>query len=397
MAQAQREWYEKDYYKVLGVPEKASEDELRRAYRKLAKAHHPDAHPGSEERFKEISAAYDVVGDADKRKEYDEIRRLGPMANPFAGAAAGGRPGGRAGTRGGGGGGGFSFTADDVGGVFGDLFGRLRGGGQPGTTTGAGPRRGGDVEAELHLSFLDAAHGVTTALNLTSEATCSTCHGSGAAPGTSASVCPRCAGRGVMDDNQGFFSFSRPCPQCGGAGMIVETPCPTCGGGGTEMRPRQVKVRIPAGVANDQRIRLKGKGGAGAQGGPAGDLYVIVKVTPHPLFGRRGRDLTVTVPVTFAEATLGAEIKVPTLDDPVTVKIPPGTRSGKTFRVRNRGIPSGSTTAARSGSPPKPTGPGDLLVTVEVDVPATLTDTQREAVEALAAASTGSPRSHLGV
>jgi molecular chaperone DnaJ len=394
MPQAQREWYEKDYYKVLGVSDKASEDELRRAYRKLAKAHHPDAHPGSEERFKEISAAYDVVGDADKRKEYDEIRRLGPVGNPFAGAGAGGRPGAQ-GARGGGGGG-FNFSTDDLGGVFGDLFGRIRGGGQQGAGA-AGARRGADVEAELHLSFLDAAHGVTTALNLTSEATCSTCHGSGAAPGTSASVCPRCAGRGVTDDNQGFFSFSRPCPQCGGAGMIVETPCPTCHGGGTETRPRQVKVRIPAGVANDQRIRLKGKGGAGAQGGPAGDLYVIVKVAPHPLFGRRGRDLTVTVPVTFPEAALGAEIKVPTLDDPVTVKIPPGTRSGKTLRVRNRGIPSGPAPAARPGSTPKPSKPGDLLVTVEVDVPSQLTATQKEAVEALAASLPDSPRSHLGV
>jgi molecular chaperone DnaJ len=179
--------------------------------------------------------------------------------------------------------------------------------------------------------------------------------------------------------------------------MIVETPCPTCHGGGTETRPRQVKVRIPAGVANDQRIRLKGKGGAGAQGGPAGDLYVIVKVAPHPLFGRRGRDLTVTVPVTFPEAALGAEIKVPTLDDPVTVKIPPGTRSGKTLRVRNRGIPSGPAPAARPGSTPKPSKPGDLLVTVEVDVPSQLTATQKEAVEALAASLPDSPRSHLGV
>ncbi len=386
MAQAQREWYEKDYYKVLGVSEKASEDELRRAYRKLAKAHHPDAHPGSEERFKEISAAYDVVGDDDKRKEYDEIRRLGPMANPFAGAGTTGRPGGAGGRSGGSGG--FGFSTDDLGSVFGDLFGRMRGGGQA-SSNAAGPRRGDNMEAELHLSFLDAAHGVTTGLNITSEGTCSTCHGSGAAPGTSASVCPRCAGRGVLDDNQGYFSFSRPCPQCGGRGMVVETPCPTCRGAGTEMRPRQVKVRIPAGVANDQRIRLKGKGGPGAQGGPPGDLYVIVKVSPHQLFGRRGRDLTLNVPVTFAEATLGAEIKVPTLDDPVTVKIPPGTRSGKTFRVRNRGVPSGSTASSSS--------PGDLLVTVEVEVPSKLSAAQREAVEALAATSTESPRSHLGV
>ena len=402
MAQAQREWFEKDYYKVLGVPEKATEAELRRAYRKLAKQHHPDAHPGSEERFKEISAAYDVLGDPDKRKEYDEVRRLGPMANPFAGAGAG--AGGRPGAGGRGGGGGFNFSTDDLGGMFGDLFGRMRGGGGQGAQAPTGPRRGADVEAELHLSFLDATHGITTALNITSEATCSTCHGSGAAPGTSPTVCPRCSGRGVLDDNQGFFSFSRPCPRCGGRGMVVEHPCPTCNGSGTEMRPRQVKVRIPPGVANDQRIRLKGKGGPGVNGGPPGDLYVVVKVAPHQVFGRKGRDLTVTVPITFAEAALGAEIKVPTLDDPVTVKIPPGTRSGKTFRVRNRGVPSstapsdngsaGSSAASRSADKSRP---GDLLVTVDVAVPAKLSSAEREAVEALAAASTESPRSHLGV
>ena len=374
MAQAQREWFEKDYYKVLGVSEKATEAELRRAYRKLAKQHHPDAHPGSEDRFKEISAAYDVLGDPDKRKEYDEIRRLGPIANPFAGAGAGagGRPGagGRAG--------GFNFSADDLGGMFGDLFGPIRGsGGQTGQTT-AGARRGADVEAELHLSFLDAAHGITTALNITSEATCSTCHGSGAAPGTSPTVCPRCSGRGVLDDNQGFFSFSRPCPRCGGRGMVVEHPCPTCNGSGSEMRPRQVKVRIPPGVANDQRIRLKGKGGPGINGGPPGDLYVVVKVAPHPVFGRKGRDLTVTVPITFAEAALGAEIKVPTLGGaPVTVRIPPGTPSGRTLRVRGRGV------TRKDGTK------GDLLVTVEVQVPAALDAEARAAVEAYRDATGG--------
>jgi len=376
VAQAQREWFEKDYYKVLGVSEKASEEELRRAYRKLAKQHHPDAHPGSEDRFKEISAAYDVLGDVDKRKEYDEVRRLGPMA---AGGFGGPGPAG-AGARGPAGG--FSFSTDDLGGIFGDLLGRFRGGPQGGAP--GGPRRGDDIEAELHLSFLEAAHGVTTAVNVTTEATCSTCNGSGAAPGTSASVCPRCAGRGVLDDNQGFFSFSRPCPQCAGRGMVVESPCPTCRGSGTELRPEQVKVRIPAGVNNDQRIRIKGRGGAGPHGGTPGDLYVTVKVAPHSVFGRKGRDLTVTVPVTFAEAALGSEIKVPTLDDPVTVKIPPGTRSGKTLRVRKRGIPGA-------------TAPGDLLVTIEVAVPTTLSAAEREAIEALASATTTSPRSHLGV
>ena len=379
MAQAQREWFEKDYYKVLGVPQDVSEDGLRRAYRKLAKQHHPDANPGSEERFKEVSAAYDVLSDPARRKEYDEVRRLGPMAagGPFGPGP--GRPGGRAGST-------FTFSGDDLGGLFGDLLGRFRGGGQG--PAGATARRGDDIEAELHLSFVDAVRGVTTAVNVTSDAPCSTCSGTGAAPGTGATVCPQCNGRGVLDDNQGFFSFSRPCPNCAGRGMVVETPCPTCRGSGTERRPRQVKVRIPPGVDNDQRIRLKGRGGAAPQGGQPGDLYVTVRVAPHPLFTRRGRDLQVTVPVTFAEAALGAEIKVPTLDDPVTVKIPPGTRSGRTFRVRNRGVPSGSAPSTTTG---------DLLVTVEVAVPTNLSTAEREAVEALASASTQSPRAHLGV
>jgi molecular chaperone DnaJ len=188
----------------------------------------------------------------------------------------------------------------------------------------------------------------------------------------------------VVDDNQGFFSFSRACPECGGGGMVVETPCPSCGGSGVERRPRQVRVRIPAGVNDGQRIRLKGRGGTGRNGGPQGDLYVTVQVAPHDLFGRRGRDLTLTVPITFAEAALGADVAVPTLDGPVVVKVPPGTRSGRTFRVRKRGIPTAN-------------GTGDLLVTVEVAVPTNLSPAERQAIEALAAASTQSPRSHLGV
>ncbi|MDQ6909999.1 MAG: molecular chaperone DnaJ [Actinomycetota bacterium] len=382
MAQPQREWFDKDYYKVLGVSETATETEIRRAYRKLAKQHHPDANPGSENRFKEISAAYDVLSEADKRKSYDEVRKMGPMAGAGAGFGA---PDGAGGT-GGGGARNFSFAGDDLGGIFGDLFGRLRpdqGGGQPGRR--AGPQKGADLEAELHLSFTDAVNGVTTSVNVTSEATCHTCHGSGAAPGTSPIVCPQCAGRGVLDENQGFFSFSRACPRCGGRGMVVESPCPTCAGAGVELRPRQVKVRIPAGVANDQRIRLKGRGSAGRNGGPAGDLYVKVRVASHAIFGRRGNDLTIKVPITFPESALGADIKVPTLQDaPVTVKIPPGTRSGRTFRVRNRGVTSSK-------------GTGDLLVTVEVAVPTNLSTAEREAIEALAAASTESPRTHLGV
>jgi molecular chaperone DnaJ len=385
-AQTQREWFEKDYYKVLGVPETATDKEIRRAYRKLAKEHHPDSNPGHEERFKEISAAYDVLSDDEKRKAYDEVRRLGPMAGGF------GPGGGGFGAGAGAPGGGFTFTTEDLGdmgGGIGDLFGNLfgGGGGMGGRRRGqtVGPRRGDDLETELHLSFLDAVNGVTTTVNLTSEMACHTCHGSGAAPGTTPVICPTCGGRGAVEDNQGPFSFSRACPRCSGRGTIVESPCPTCKGSGVERRPRQVKVRIPAGVDDGQRIRLKGRGGAGRNGGPPGDLYVVVHVAPHDLFDRKGKDLLLTVPVTFPEAALGAEIKVPTLDGgPVTLRIPAGTRSRRTFRVKGRGVPLSR-------------GAGDLLVTTEVAVPAKLTAEQREAVESLAETTKESPRSHLGV
>jgi molecular chaperone DnaJ len=237
----------------------------------------------------------------------------------------------------------------------------------------------------LHLAFEDAVHGLTTTVHLTSEAACSTCHGTGARPGTTPRTCPMCDGRGVVDDNQGFFSFSSPCPECAGRGYTIDEPCPTCRGTGVEHRPREVKVRIPAGVGDGQRIRLRGRGGPGRNGGPAGDLYVTVRVKPHPLFGRRGNDLTITVPITFPEAALGADVAVPTLDGaPVKVRIPAGTRSGRTFRVRGKGV------AARRKT-------GDLLVTVEVAVPQKLSAEERRAVEALAAAANGaSPRAHLG-
>ncbi|MEA2686903.1 MAG: molecular chaperone DnaJ [Actinomycetota bacterium] len=400
-APPQRDWFEKDFYKALGVPQSATEAEIRRAYRKLAKQHHPDTNPGSDERFKEISAAYDVLSDPEKRKSYDEVRRLGPMAGAgFAGAGRPGAPGqpGQPGQPGGG----FSFTTDnlgDLGDMLGGLFGRARGGANPfggaggaggaggrggAGGTASGVRRGEDIEAELHLSFIDAVNGVTTTVNLTSEATCSTCHGSGAAPGTSPVVCPRCGGRGVLDDNQGLFSFSRACPECAGRGMKVETPCPTCRGTGSEVRPRQVKVRIPAGVDEGQRIRLKGKGGSGGANGAPGDLFVTVHVSPHTLFGRKGRDLTLTVPITFTEAVLGADVTVPTLEGTVVLRIPAGTKSGRTMRVKGKGVVASK-------------GVGDLLVTVEVAVPTHLSAAEREAVEALALASKQSPRDHLGV
>lgn len=365
----QREWFEKDYYKVLGVPESASDKEITKAYRKLARELHPDANPGdsaAEERFKEVSAAYDVIGDDEKRASYDEVRKMGPMGGMFGGA-------------GGPGAGGFNVGFDDIGDLLGGLFGR--GGGRGGRQQQASrAQQGADLEAELALDFDDAVTGIETEIHLTSEATCSTCDGVGSAPGSAPTRCGVCDGSGMQNDNQGFFSMSRPCSQCGGRGSIITDPCPSCRGSGAEVRPRDVKVRIPAGVKTGQKIRLKGRGGPGRFGGPPGDLFVKIKVKDHELFGRQGDDLTLDVPITFAEATLGADITVPTLaGDTVKIRIPAGTASGKTFRLRGKGGDA-----------------GDLLVTAIVVVPDDLSDDQRAAVEAFAAASPGSPRSHLG-
>lgn len=378
----QREWFEKDYYAVLGVSSSADAKEITRAYRKLARENHPDANPGdaaAEERFKEISAAYEVIGDANKRKEYDEARAMGPVGG-FGG------PGG-AGGFGGPGGGSFTFDPRDfagAGGGIGDVLGNLFGGGRGGgRSRGAGPQRGADLEAELHLNFTDAVAGITTTLHIVSDAVCNTCAGSGAEPGTLPTSCPVCAGRGVVEDDQGFFATSRPCPNCGGRGAIIEHPCKTCRGSGVERRPRDVKVRIPAGVGEGQRIRLKGRGDPGRNGGPPGDLLVTCRVAPHEVFRMDGTNLRLTLPVTFAEAALGAVVEVPTIDGgSVKLKVPAGTRNGRTFRVKGRGVP------AKKGS-------GDLLVTVEVAVPSRLSDEERRAVEALAEVSTSSPREHL--
>ncbi|HEX2783092.1 MAG TPA: molecular chaperone DnaJ [Ilumatobacteraceae bacterium] len=369
---AQREWYEKDYYKALGVSDDATAKEITKAYRKLARESHPDTHPGddaSEERFKEISAAYDVLGDDEKRKEYDEVRKLGPL-----GGFQGGGPGGPAGYN-------FNVGSEGLGDILGQMFGRGRRGGGP--SASAGPQRGADVEATLNLDFADAVQGLTTTLYLTSDAQCSTCHGSGAKPGTQPKVCSNCGGRGVIDDNQGLFSFSSPCRVCGGRGVIVTEPCPTCRGTGTERRPREVQARIPAGVADGQKIRLKGRGAPGRNGGPPGDLYVECHVAPHRLFGRDGHNLTVKVPITFAEAALGGDIDVPTLDGPpVMLRLRPGTQSGSRHRVKGKGIATNKST-------------GDLIVTVDVQVPRHLNEQQRAAIEAFAVATTDSPRARL--
>jgi molecular chaperone DnaJ len=379
---AQREWFEKDYYAVLGVPETADAKEITRAYRKLARQNHPDSKPGdsaAEERFKEASVAYDVIGDAEKRKEYDEVRRLGPLG------AVGGAPGGGGGF---GGPGGFTFDPRDVAGAggIGDVLGNLFGGGGRGRGPrggGTGPQRGGDLDAELHLGFTDAVAGLTTSLHIVSDAVCHTCAGNGAEPGTLPTACPVCGGRGVVEDDQGFFATSRPCPNCAGRGVIIEHPCPTCRGRGVERRPRDVKVRIPAGVADGQRIRLKGRGDPGRNAGPPGDLFVTCRVEPHEVFRMNGRDLRLTLPITFPEAALGADVEAPTVDGPpVRLRIPAGTRTGRTFRVRGRGVATAKAT-------------GDLLVTVEVAVPSKLSDAERAAVQALAEAATESPRDHL--
>jgi molecular chaperone DnaJ len=369
---APREWFEKDYYAVLGLSAEASAKDVTKAYRKLARELHPDKNPNNaaaEERFKEVSVAYEVLGDETKRSEYDEVRRLGPV-------------GGRAP---GGGSGGFRFNVNDVSGDgagLGDLFGQMFGRGQRGgRASGVGPRRGEDVRATLTLAFADAVFGLTTTLHLTTDAQCSTCGGSGARPGTAPKVCPVCGGRGVVDDNQGLFSFSTPCQRCAGTGSVIEDPCPTCHGSGVERRARQVQARIPAGVNDGQVIRLKGRGGPGFNGGPPGDLLVDISVTPDEHFGRSGNDLTVRVTVDFWQAALGDVIGVPTLrGSDVALRIKAGTQSGSRHRVKGKGI---TTSSSKKG-----TTTGDLIVTIDVAVPRHMNKEQKAAIEALKVATT---------
>ncbi|MFN3256164.1 MAG: molecular chaperone DnaJ [Ilumatobacter sp.] len=365
----QREWFEKNYYETLGVSESASDKEIKKAYRKLAGDLHPDKNPGNaaaEEKFKDVSAAYEVLGDEAKRKEYDDVRAMGARGGP----------------------GGFSFNVDDMSGsgglgdILGSMFGRSGRGpaGRGGSAAGVGPRRGADIEAQLTVDFADAVNGIETSLFLTTDAQCSTCHGSGSRPGTSPKVCSNCGGRGVIDDNQGFFAMSSPCRVCQGNGVTVEYPCDTCRGSGIEKRPREVKTRIPAGVKDGQTIKLKGRGAPGRNGGPSGDLLVQLKVMGHERFGRSGDNLTVTVPISFADAALGGTIDVPTLDgSTVTLRIRPGTQPGSRHRVKGKGI----TRSTRQGDME-----GDLIVTVDLIVPTELNDAQRAAVEAFAAATT---------
>ena len=371
-----RDYVEKDYYSALGVKKDATGAEIKKAYRSLARKLHPDknsADKAAEERFKEVSEAYDVLSDDKRRAEYDEARAL------F----------GSGGFRGNGGGfpGGVNLGdlfGNGQAGNLGDIFGGLFGGG--GGRQSRAPRRGGDVETEVTLAFADAVRGVTVPLRLASPHSCRACNGSGARVGTSPRQCAACGGAGSVMQAQGGFAFSEPCRDCRGRGSVVEDPCPECRGSGTTTQERTLTVRIPAGVSHGQRIRLPGKGSPGDRGGPAGDLYVVTNVQPHPIFGRSGDHLTLMLPITISEATLGAEIAVPTLDVPVTLRIPPGTSSGRTFRVRGRGVRR----ANGSG--------GDLLVTVEVAVPQKVSAAARRALEALAAEQPGDAvRAHLAV
>ncbi len=348
---AEREWFEKDYYKVLGVAKSATDKEITRAYRKLAKSHHPDTNPGSEERFKEISAANDILGDPAKRKEYDEVRRLGPAASGF------GAPGGSGG----------NFRVGDMG-DLGDLFGGLFGGRRQQRA-----QRGADLETALHLNFRDAVHGITTAVSLPTDDPCRTCGGSGAAPGTGVTTCERCHGRGVLNDDQGPFSLSTVCPVCHGRGGRISSPCTDCHGTGRTLSSRKVNVRLPAGVEDGQRIRLKAKGTPGSGGGTAGDLFVDVHVASDPVFARRGRHLTTTVDVLAIQALLGTTVAVPTFDEPVNVKVPAGTQPNTTMRVKGRGVPASHNHHV-----------GDLLVTINVVIPTNLTKEQRQLAEKLA-------------
>jgi molecular chaperone DnaJ len=376
------DWANKDFYKVLGVDKDADAATIKKAYRKLARENHPDSKPGdkaAEERFKAVAEAYDVVGDAEKRKEYHQMRSM------FAGGfPAGGAGGGGFGFPGGFGGGTTTTGGFDIS----DLFGGLFGGGGPGGGRGSARRatRGADLETEATIDFLEAVEGTTVKLRMSSDAACPTCQGTGGKPGTRPHVCPTCDGAGmVVSTMGGAFSMNETCPECHGRQLVYDEACPTCHGSGRGRSSRTLQVRIPAGVKGGQRIRLKGKGAPGENGGPAGDLFVTVHVRHHALFGRKGDNLTLTVPVTFDEAALGAEIKVPTLGGtPVTLRIPAGTPNGRVFRVRGRGA------ARKDGSK------GDLLVTVEVQVPAELDDAARAAVTAYREATSGrDPRAAL--
>lgn len=367
----------KDFYSVLGVSSSASQDEIKKAYRKLAKKYHPDANandPKASEKFKEISEANNVLGDAEKRKQYDEMRRLGAFEG-FGGARGGGGAGGFGGGRPGAGTGaaGFDFSNVDIGGLggLGDLFSSIFNQSGRSTGTGAGgrgraPERGQSVETRVEVPFRTAVAGgkIPVTLEVTEE--CETCHGSGAAPGASMKICPECSGRGTVSFGQGGFAVNRPCPVCLGRGQVPSQPCPTCNGTGEVRTRKKVMITVPPGSDSGTKVRLKGQGGRGANGGPAGDLIVEFLVAADRFFKREGLDLIASVPLNIAQATLGSRISVRTIDDKkVAIKIPQGTPSGKRFRVRGQGVKKGD-------------AKGDLIVEVTIATPEKLTEEQEK-------------------
>jgi molecular chaperone DnaJ len=368
-----------DYYKILGVGKNASDEEIKKAYRKLARQYHPDRNPGdkkAEERFKEISQAHDVLSDPEKRKAYD--RGQGPL---------GGFTGG-------------NFDPSAFGAGFGDILSNLFGGGG-GTGTGgratggrarsgagrgarATQAQGRDLETEVSLTFDQAVHGTQVPLSVPTSQPCPTCHGTGAKPGTSPKVCPVCEGRGIESQSQGIFSISQPCSNCNGSGAVIDDPCPTCGGSGAQRTVRKLRVNIPAGVKDGGRIRLAGKGEAGLRGGPAGDLYVITRVQESPVFKRSGDNLEVEVPLTIPEAVRGAVVEVPTLNGTKRLRVAHGTKHGTVQRLRGEGPPRAS------GK-----GRGDIHYRFVIDVPEKLSPEQDEAIERLSNAMNGNPRAKL--
>ena len=341
----------KSLYDVLGVAKTASADDIKKAYRKLAREYHPDKNPGdaeAETRFKEVQAAYEVLKDSEKRKQYDTFGANGAQGGPQN----------------------FNFDFGDLGDLFGGLFGQ-RGGASTRQQRQRG-RQGDDVEAHVNISFEDSLRGVQVQVPVELETACSECHGSGARPGTSPRICPECNGRGVVSESQGLFALSQPCPRCRGNGTVIEDPCPKCNGSGRERRTKRYTVKIPAGAKDGTRIRLKGKGEAGYGGAAAGDLYVVTHVEPSPIYERRGNDLLVTVAVSYPDAALGATVEVPTPDGAVSLKIPAGSEDGKLLRIRGRGAPK------LSGG-----GKGDVLARLRLDVPKRLNKKQRELLEQL--------------
>jgi molecular chaperone DnaJ len=340
-------------YDTLGVPKNASADEIKKAYRKLAREHHPDASGGDEARFKEIQGAYDLLSDPEKRQAYDTF----------------GSANGRMGGPGFGGGAGPQFADFDLSDLS-DLFGGIFGGGT--RQRGPAPERGADVEAHTTLSFDDALRGAEVRVPVELETACRTCAGTGAEPGTAPTVCPQCGGRGVVSDSQGLFSLSHPCPRCRGNGTIVEHPCKTCRGSGRERTTKNFNVKIRPGIKDRARIRVAGKGEAGRNGGPAGDLFVVVHVEPSPLYTRRGDDLIVDVPIAYADAALGASVDIATPDGPISLKVPAGSQPGKLLKVKGRGAP-------KSGG----RGKGDLLARVKLTVPEKVSKQERELLEQL--------------